>query len=156
MMIYSDASSEQGWGAHLAEGPLTGGSWTKEEKSVYHINELKLIAAELALKTFVRFRTLNLIHLFMDNMTALHYLFRKGVTKSPHLTTISKRIWGFLEFKWDYTYCLLDPVKEKHDSRVEITSKNKFQRMQFEPQSFSQNCISFGTYPRWTILPQEL
>ena len=60
----------------------------------------------------------------MDNMTALHYLVRKGVTKSPQLTTISKRIWGFLEFKWDYTYCFLDPVKEKHDSRVEITSNS--------------------------------
>ena len=96
MIIYSDAASHQGWGAHLEGGPATGGSWTKEEKEEKHINELELMAAEIALKTFLKGRKPKLVHLFIDNMTALHYLIRKGGTKSPQLTEISKRIWNFL------------------------------------------------------------
>ena len=78
-------------------GISTGGVWTKEEKEEHHINELELIAVEIALKTFLKGRNLKLVHIYMDNMTALHYLIKKGGTKSVALTSITKRIWEFLQ-----------------------------------------------------------
>ena len=69
--------SNQGWGAALEGGISTGGSWTKEEKENFHINELELLAAELAIKTFLKDQKIELIHLHMDNMTALYYLIYK-------------------------------------------------------------------------------
>ena len=96
MVMHTDASSSEGWGASRVGGRSTGGVWTKEEKEKYHINELELLAAEIALKTFLKDQKPKLVHLVMDNMTALHYLIRKGGTKSMVLTEISKRIWEFL------------------------------------------------------------
>ena len=96
-VIYTDASSGVGWGAFLEGGRSTGGVWTKEEKADLHINELELLAAEIALKTFLKDREAKLVHIFMDNMTALHYLTHKGGTKSVKLTLIAKRIWELLD-----------------------------------------------------------
>ena len=84
VIISTDASSSEGWGASLEGGISTGGVWTKEEKEAHHINELELIAVEIALKTFLKERNLKLVHIYMDNMTALHYLIRKeGQSKWP-------------------------------------------------------------------------
>ena len=78
-------------------GPSTGGVWTKVEKESNHINVLELLAAELAIKTFLKGKNPKLVHLFMDNMTAIYYLIHKGGTKiSQKMTGIAKRIWEFL------------------------------------------------------------
>ena len=54
LIIESDAST-QGWGA-TCQGSDTGGPWSAQEKS-RHINCLELLAATLALKTFVKNKT---------------------------------------------------------------------------------------------------
>ena len=97
MVIYSDASSHIGWGAAVEGGMSTGGVWTQQEKDAYHINELELMGAELALQTFVKDQKMKLVHLFMDNMTALSYIANKGGTKSVTLTSIAKRILTYLQ-----------------------------------------------------------
>ena len=76
-------------------GTSTGGLWTQKEKNSYHINELELMAAEMAIKTFTRERKPLSIHIFIDNTTALSYLVKMGGTKSQTLLTIAKRIWKY-------------------------------------------------------------
>jgi hypothetical protein len=96
MIIYSDAAKTQGWGAAMEGGPSTGGSWSLQEKQSFHINALELMAAELAIKTFVKLHPVKSIHIRIDNTCALTYLLKMGGTKSKTLTEISKRIWDFL------------------------------------------------------------
>ena len=82
MIIYSDASSHQGWGAAMEGDPSTGGSWSLKEKNRYHINELELITAEIAIKTFTKERKVSSIYVYIDNMTALAYLIKMGGQKA--------------------------------------------------------------------------
>ena len=95
MWISSDASME-GWGAAMVGGPSTGGTWTKEEKESHHINELEMLAAEMAIKIFLNMKKVKSLHIEIDNMTALTYLVKMGGTKSKILTDIAKRIWSHL------------------------------------------------------------
>ena len=71
------------------------GAWSRKEQKL-HINVLELMAAELAIKTFTKGKTVTSIHLRVDNTTALHYLAKMGGTKSQVLIEITKRIWDFL------------------------------------------------------------
>ena len=97
MMIYSDVVSNQGWGAVVEGGQSTGGQWTREEKEIYHINELELLAAKLAVKTFVKNQKFKLVHLYLDNMAARYYLVNKWGTKNEIMTKTSKRIWEYCQ-----------------------------------------------------------
>ena len=78
MAIASDAAGgpQGGWGA-ATQGMTTGGAWTPQDKKL-HINILEMMAAEMAIKTFTRGRTVKSIHLQVDNMTALHYILKMG------------------------------------------------------------------------------
>ena len=96
MVIFSDAAQTKGWGAAMEGGPATGGPWSREEKETLHINILELMAAELAIKSFVNLRPVSSLHIWIDNQVALTYLVKMGGTKNQHLTKISKRIWKFL------------------------------------------------------------
>jgi len=66
-------------GASLIWGTSTGGSWTKQEKETRHINELELLAAELAIKLSQKngnpSRSTYILTIY------LHYLVQKGGTK---------------------------------------------------------------------------
>ena len=64
MTITSDAAGGPlgGWGAHC-QGLSTGGAWSQQEKK-RHINELEMIAAELAIKTFTKGKNVNEVYPF--------------------------------------------------------------------------------------------
>ena len=98
LIIYSDAATSGGWGA-FCQGQRTGGQWTKQELTQYgnRINMLELMAADLAIRTFVTQhpRAKN-IHLMIDNKTALSYLLKMGGTTSIPLMEKTKSIWEFL------------------------------------------------------------
>ena len=96
LVIFSDASSEQGWGAHLEGEISTGGSWTSAEKAL-HINELEMLAAERAIATFTKGKCVNHVLIFIDNMVALAYLVKQGGTKNKFMTDVAKRIWSRAE-----------------------------------------------------------
>jgi len=96
MVLFSDAAQTKGWGAAMEGGPSTGGLWSLEEKNSLHINVLELMAAELAIKSFVDLRPVSSLHIWIDNQVALSYLVKMGGTKNHLLTEISKRIWKFL------------------------------------------------------------
>jgi hypothetical protein len=96
MVLFSDAAQTKGWGAAMEGGPSTGGPWSVEEKETLHINTLELMAVELAIKSFVKYRPVSNLHIWIDNQVALTYLVKMGGTRSPHLTKIAKRIWKFI------------------------------------------------------------
>ena len=77
--IESDASL-RGWGASC-NGSDTGGPWTKEEQT-HHINYLELLAAFLAMKSFLPSQGPMSVLLRMDNVTAIAFINRMGGTHS--------------------------------------------------------------------------
>ena len=92
--IYSDASLS-GWGAVCNE-VTTRGPWTSADAS-RHINELELLGAFFALKSFVGVATGLSVKMFLDNTTAVAYVNHSGGTKSAKLTDIAMRLTSFCE-----------------------------------------------------------
>ena len=89
LTMFSDAS-KKGWGA-TCQGITTGGAWSSVEKA-WHINVLELEAVRLAILSFPKFKKLNSIHLWTDNMIILSYLLNMGGAQNKHLIEISKEI----------------------------------------------------------------
>ena len=113
--------------------------WTKEEKEEHHINELELIAVEIALKTFLKERNLKLVHIYMDNMTALHYLIRKGGTKSVALASIAKRICEFLQRQGTTITASWIPSKENGIANWRPRQKANSSEWEFSGKIFEKN-----------------
>jgi hypothetical protein len=90
LVIESDASM-RGWGASCGE-TSTGGRWTRNE-SRNHINFLELLAAFLALKTFVPNLRPNRVLLRLDNVTAISFINRMGGTHSTTLSDLAVEMW---------------------------------------------------------------
>ena len=78
-MIESYASNV-GWRAAF-QNEKTGGLWSKKEV-LHHINYLELLAAFLALKSFMKGRKDWIALLKMDNITALTYINKMGGAQS--------------------------------------------------------------------------
>lgn len=89
-VIESDASL-RGWGA-ASQGTLTGGPWSPEEQQ-YHINCLEILAAFLAIRTFVKDQSDITVLIRIDNTTAVAYINHLGGTVSPQATEIAKQLW---------------------------------------------------------------
>ena len=94
--IYSDASLS-GWGA-FCDGVRTGGPWTKADKGK-HINELEVMAAFFALKSFASLSRKIAIRIFIDNTTAICYINKGGGTRSSNLTMMANQINKWCESK---------------------------------------------------------
>ena len=92
MTIESDASNT-GWGA-CWNNQKTGGHWSFQESQL-HINAKELLAAFLALQTFVGNRKGINVLLKIDNMTAVYYINRMGGTHSKKLMEITSQIWNW-------------------------------------------------------------
>ena len=90
MVIQSDASLS-GWGA-VCRGTCTGGAWSAQEQTM-HINCLELLAATLAVKTFMKDVSETSVLLQLDNATAVAYINNLGGTVSNQLTELAKEIW---------------------------------------------------------------
>jgi len=90
VIITSDASL-QGWGA-VCKGTRTGGPWSQSEQKM-HINCLELLAATLAVKSFLKGQTNMSVLLQLDNQTAVAYINNMGGTVSPQLTNLAKSLW---------------------------------------------------------------
>ena len=80
VVIKSDASL-QGWGA-VCRGTRTGGPWSQEEQEM-HINCLELLAATLAVQSFLKNQVGVSVLLQLDNQTAVAYINNLGGTISP-------------------------------------------------------------------------
>ena len=90
LTIETDAS-KLGWGA-FCQGVRTGGSWTPLEKR-RHINYLELLAAFLALRSFLASKRRLSVLLRIDNVTAIAFLNRMGGTHSQELSDLAVEVW---------------------------------------------------------------
>ncbi|VDI17049.1 Hypothetical predicted protein [Mytilus galloprovincialis] len=99
LIIESDASSKQGWGAvDVAQNIRMGGPWDETEKAL-HINALELKAAEFGLKSLTKDKTDIHVHLKMDNVSAVAHINRMGGTRSPILLKINRARYGNIAYK---------------------------------------------------------
>ena len=89
LTMESDAST-QGWGAS-SQGISTGGPWSLQEK--WHINWLELLAATLALKTFLKSRRGMSVLLKIDNTMTVAYINNQGGTVSKELVSLTRDFW---------------------------------------------------------------
>ena len=89
LFVNSDASLT-GWGASC-NGQTTGGRWSLSESN-NHINFLELLAAFLALQSFVSQSNIH-VRLKLDNTTAVSYINNMGGIRSEPLNTLAKKIW---------------------------------------------------------------
>ncbi|XP_070541334.1 uncharacterized protein [Ptychodera flava] len=94
MVIQSDASLV-GWGAVCANKTVQG-RWTQQEKS-HHINVLEILAAKLAIQSFLQDKSKMEVKLQMDNTTAVAYLKHQGGSRSQSLCKVALQIWQFCE-----------------------------------------------------------
>ena len=62
-------------------------------EKTWHINVQELEVVKPTILSFTKFKKVNSIHMWIDNMTALHYLLKKTETQNNHLIKISKQIW---------------------------------------------------------------
>ena len=90
LQMESDASLI-GWGASC-QGTQTGGPWSQQEKNL-HINCLELLAATLAVKTFLKKQTNKRVLLLLDNQTAVAYVNNLGGTVSAQATRLARELW---------------------------------------------------------------
>ena len=90
VVIRSDASL-QGWEA-VCNSTRTGGPWSQEEQEM-HINCLELLAAILAVQSFLKDQAGVSVVLQLDNQTAVAYINNLGGTVSPQLTRLAKDLW---------------------------------------------------------------
>ena len=89
LFVNSDAGLT-GWGASC-NGQTTGGRWSLSESN-NHINFLELLAAFLALQTFVSQSNIH-VRLKLDNTTAVSYINNMGGIRAEPLNTLAKKIW---------------------------------------------------------------
>ena len=90
LTIETDAST-QGWGASH-QSTSTRGPWSPQEKN-WHTNCLELLAATLALKTFVKHKTGISVLMKIDNTTAVANINNQGGTVSKELISLTRDLW---------------------------------------------------------------
>ena len=88
--ITTDASTA-GWGA-VCNTRQTGGRWSPQEQE-YHINILKTLAIEYALKSFKDIVCGQHVKLLCDNTCAVSYIRNMGGAQSHECNEIAHRIW---------------------------------------------------------------
>ena len=143
LIIHSDAAKTGGWGAEC-NGVQTGGQWSREEKDL-HINELEMIAADLAVKTFLRmFPRSRSILLKVDNMTALSYIVKMGGTGSATLIEGAKSLWSFLGSKG--TTLIAEYIPTKLNVAADFQSRNVEDSSEWKlhPKVFRAVCQIMG------------
>ena len=91
LVIESDASN-MGWGA-ACQNERTKGLWSRKE-ALHHINYLELLAAFLALKSFMKGMENLVVLLKIDNITALTYINKMGGAHSHLLCSLALEMWS--------------------------------------------------------------
>ena len=147
LVIQSDAAGNGGWGAHFA-GFRTGGQWKLEEKDL-HINVKEIIAADLAIRTYVKWKQPQPKSLLLqvDNTVALAYIANQGGTKSLDLLKYAKKIWEFLserniQISLEWLPSLLNKEADEESRNVSDSSE-----WLLDPIVFHQLCLSLKVAP---------
>ena len=106
---------------------------------------LELMAAELAIKTFVSLHPLDKnIHLMIDNKTALSYLLKMGGTKSVPLMKRTKNIWQFLLSKGLNLTAEYLPTDLNTEADYESRNVQDWTEWKLCQAVFQKVCLRFG------------
>ena len=135
MTIESDASNT-GWGA-CWNNQKTGGHWSFQESQL-HINAKELLAAFLALQTFVGNREGIHVLLKIDNMTAVYYINRMGGTHSKKLMEITSQIWNWSLDRKIFLSAKHLPGIQNVDADQESRRKQDSSEWKLDPSTFRQ------------------
>ena len=92
--FWSDAS-DVGWGAHL--GSLTASGLWDQEQAALSINARELLAVREGLHHFLPSLQGMAVSVFCDNSTAVSYLRKEGVARSPFLNALAQEILRLTE-----------------------------------------------------------
>ena len=87
----SDRCFKIGLGSSLS--PVSD-RWAVNRESQFDINYLKLLAAFLAFQSFAKREKHLTVYLYMDNVSAMTYINKKGGVHSRSLTPLAKECWG--------------------------------------------------------------
>ena len=90
LTIESNASLTR-WEA-TSQDVRTGSPWSPSKRT-WHINCLELLAATLAVQTFLKGQTNKHVLLYLDNTTAAAYINNLGRTVSLQATTLARHLW---------------------------------------------------------------
>ncbi|GFO37232.1 reverse transcriptase/ribonuclease h/methyltransferase [Plakobranchus ocellatus] len=94
LIITSDASLER-WNA-ICDGIRAGGAWTTQEINHYHINEMELLGALFAVKSFTKSCTYIHIRIYLGNTTAIWALASRVhliIWQQTWQVCIGKHLW---------------------------------------------------------------
>ena len=110
-----------------------------------HINELEMIAADLAVRTFLKmFPRSRSVLLKVDNMTALSYIAKMGGTKNSVLIEGAKSLWSFLISKG--TTLTVEYIPTKLNVDADFQSRNVLDGSEWKlhPAAFRGICQVMG------------
>mgnify|MGYP001067850866 CR=1 FL=1 len=125
VVVYTD-SSKVGWGAYWVEGNLEYGEVWPLDTQELHINILELKAVLMALKFLISHVRDRLVHLFIDNTTAIACIRKGGSNSSLSCNEVTESIyrWAWkkgITFKLSYCPTKLN-VEADRASRAFISS----------------------------------
>ena len=144
LIMSSDAATSGGWGATCQGQPPTGGQWNKNEQDL-HINVQEMLAAELALRCYLKNKKNLAVHLLIDNTNALSYLLKMGGTTNPTMTKISKSIWTFLLSKGISLTAEWIPLEMNKGADHESRNVKDLSECKLSKTIFQQICQVLGT-----------
>ena len=125
LQVFTD-SSKVGWGTYMVQGDVEyGEEWPLEEQEL-HINILELKAVLMALKFLATHVKHKLVHLFIDNTTAIACIRKGGSTASFSCNEVTERVYRYawkmgITFKLSYCPTKLN-VRADRASRAFISS----------------------------------
>ena len=91
------------------------------EEAEFHINYLELLAAFLAIQTFVKHRANLTIYILLDSMTAQTYINKKGGMKFPSLSQPAKKMWTWCMER--YISVVADHIPGKKNMTADAESR---------------------------------
>ena len=140
--LFTD-SSKTGWGAHLSNGLITSGKWSKEE-SLEHINFLELKAVILSIEEFLPSLREKNVLIRCDNSTVVFYINKFGGTKSKKLCYLTLNLWKTL--RNNSIMCKASHISGFNTKLADYLSRfshNHEYSLKTEAFSFINSCLSF-------------
>ena len=107
----------------MCKEATTGGRWTETESEL-HINELEILAALFALKSFCSSMTNSHVNIYIDNTTAVVYVNAMGGTQSLSCNKVARNIWTWCMVQNLWVSAISLPGKENVDADRESRTFN--------------------------------
>lgn len=141
--IFSDASMT-GWGAAY-RGEKVGGFWSVADRK-RHINQLELIAAHNALKTFAVDCKNCSILMRVDNTTAIAYINKMGGIQYPELNKLARALWQWCEDQNLFVFASYIPSECNEDADEASRRLNIDTEWELSHYAFNSILLRWGPF----------